>query len=102
METMGTTPQPLRRVTALYEGRVQGVGFRITTLMTSRRFDVSGYVCNLHDGTVRVVAEWRDDVLRAFLVALKRSAIGRYIDRERLNWAESTGEFDGFDIRHDG
>jgi hypothetical protein len=40
----------LERREVLYEGNVQGVGFRFTTNRVAGRFDVAGYVRNLPDG----------------------------------------------------
>jgi acylphosphatase len=38
-------------------GRVQGVGFRWFCRSNARRLNVSGYVKNLDDGTVELVAQ---------------------------------------------
>ncbi len=40
----------------IYSGRVQGVGFRYTTSRISKKYDVTGFVKNLSDGTVELVA----------------------------------------------
>jgi len=48
--------QPLRR--ALYfSGRVQGVGFRYESRALALGYNLSGYVRNLADGRVELVAE---------------------------------------------
>lgn len=39
----------------VFEGRVQGVGFRYTVKDLARGFDVSGWVKNLADGSVELV-----------------------------------------------
>ncbi len=38
----------------IFEGRVQGVGFRYTVKDLSRGFEVCGWVRNLEDGTVEL------------------------------------------------
>lgn len=38
----------------IFEGRVQGVGFRYTVKDLSRGFDVCGWVKNLEDGSVEL------------------------------------------------
>jgi len=40
-----------------FSGHVQGVGFRYKTLRIAREFDVSGFVRNLPDGRVELIAE---------------------------------------------
>ena len=46
--------QECRRI--IFHGRVQGVGFRYTTHRIARGFPVTGFVRNLTDGTVELVA----------------------------------------------
>ena len=41
----------------LFQGHVQGVGFRYATHGLAQRFAVAGYVRNLADGRVELVAE---------------------------------------------
>lgn len=91
-------PAP-RRVSVRYEGRVQGVGFRFTVVRIGARFDVTGYVRNEDDGTVELVAEGPEPVLREFLGAIRLSPLGRHVTDEKTAWAGATGEFGGFGVR---
>jgi acylphosphatase len=50
----------------LISGRVQGVGFRYFTQRTSARHQVRGYVKNLADGRVEVLAEGNPTAVEAF------------------------------------
>jgi acylphosphatase len=54
-----------RRV--IFEGRVQGVGFRYTTKDIAKGFDVCGTVKNLADGTVELEVMGESDEVEAFL-----------------------------------
>lgn len=47
----------IHRSTVHYSGHVQGVGFRYTVLQVARGYEVSGYVENLPDGRVLLIAE---------------------------------------------
>ena len=58
-----------RRV--VFHGRVQGVGFRMTTERVAKKYDVVGYVKNLPDGTVEVLAKATDEELERFLHAIR-------------------------------
>ncbi|HEX4130985.1 MAG TPA: acylphosphatase [Pirellulales bacterium] len=81
-----------------YFGHVQGVGFRYTARAVAQRFNVTGFVCNLPDGSVRLVAEGRRDELDRFLGAV-RDEMGRYIKTVDVQTSAATGGFDGFSIR---
>ncbi len=80
-------------------GRVQGVGFRYTSQAGAGRFAVAGFVQNLPDGRVRLVAEGTATELDRFLEAV-RAALGRHIDTVEQKTGPATGEFRGFSIRH--
>lgn len=49
-----------------FAGRVQGVGFRYSTLQAAREYAVSGVVRNLDDGRVLLVAEGEEAEVKAF------------------------------------
>ncbi|MES2439482.1 MAG: acylphosphatase [Verrucomicrobiota bacterium] len=51
----------------IFEGRVQGVGFRYTVKDLSRGFEVVGWVKNLPDGTVELQAMGGKDELESFI-----------------------------------
>ena len=54
-----------------FRGRVLGVGFRWATQRVAAGFAVSGYVKNLSDGSVEMVAEGEVSETKSFLVALQ-------------------------------
>ena len=82
-----------------FRGHVQGVGFRYTTCQVAQRFDVTGTVCNLDDGSVRMIAEGAHATLDRLIAAIAEAMDGRIRD-----WGEeivdATGEFAGFSIVH--
>ena len=59
----------LRR-TVYFSGRVQGVGFRFTAATLAARFEVTGFVRNLDDGRVELVAEGEPAELDRFIQAI--------------------------------
>ena len=61
---------------AIYAGRVQGVGFRYRTTQLAERYPVTGFVKNLPDGTVELVAQARD-----------QSVLDRFFDDMMLTFA---------------
>jgi len=59
-----------RRIT--YEGRVQGVGFRMTARRLSSSYPITGYVRNQADGRVEMVVEGEPETLSSYLLAVHR------------------------------
>ena len=86
------------RQQVFFSGCVQGVGFRYTTRRIASRHAVAGYVQNLPDGRVKVVAEGSRQDVGQFIQDIGRT-MNRYIDDADIQRQESTGEFKGFDIR---
>jgi len=90
----------LCRVTVQYEGRVQGVGFRWSTVRIAAAFPITGFVRNEPDGTVRMTAEGRRSDLEAFLRAIEASHLGHHIRNRRITWSAADGSFRAFEIRY--
>lgn len=64
----------------IYEGRVQGVGFRYTTKDLARGYDVLGTVRNLPDGTVELVVAGEESEVLEYLRELREdSAVAHHI-----------------------
>ena len=82
----------------LFHGRVQGVGFRYTARQIAGRFRVSGYVQNLPDGRVRLVAEGAKAEVDRYLAALA-TEMADYIHGQDDETSPATGEFAGFEVR---
>lgn len=89
----------VQRRTVHYSGRVQGVGFRYTTVSVARRYAVSGYVQNLQDGRVVLVAEGEESALVAFLADVAET-MQHVISRVHSEASPATGEYHGFTVRH--
>lgn len=87
----------IQRREVFYEGRVQGVGFRYTTQRISQGLSVSGYVKNLSDGRVRLVAEGTAEQLEQFLTQVDQE-MGGYIRDCHVDRGPATGEFSDFRI----
>ena len=89
-----------KRMQIFFSGTVQGVGFRFTVERLARRFPVTGYVCNLGDGRVEVVAEGKEPVLVEFLAAIRKSGMQSYIRDVEAHWTEAEGCYRGFGISY--
>ena len=84
-----------------FEGNVQGVGFRWTVKRIATGFDVVGWVRNLPDGRVELLASGEDAEVRAFVVAIGESELRAHIRRQSESAADKPTPARGFEIRHD-
>jgi acylphosphatase len=82
----------------LYSGSVQGVGFRYTVKSVAAGYEVAGTVRNLPDGRVELIAEGLQQELDSFRQGIRDSGLEHFIRDEIARWAESSGEFRGFEI----
>jgi acylphosphatase len=80
-----------------YRGQVQGVGFRFTARQAAQNFAVTGFVRNLPDGRVELVAEGETGELDRVLAEIAKVMRG-YIGKTETRQLPATGEFDSFEI----
>ena len=81
-----------------FSGRVQGVGFRFTARSLAAAHSIKGWVKNLFDGRVELIAQGGSKDMGAFLEAL-RSEFQGYIIDEEIEWQESTDHYCDFSIK---
>jgi len=82
-----------------FSGRVQGVGFRYTSRQVAQRYEVSGWVKNLPNGTVEMIVEGTADQLKMYVADVTDSTHGHVTDKQTTK-SDATGEFSGMEIRH--
>ncbi len=87
-----------RRLHVLFSGQVQGVGFRFKVCHIAERFFVTGFVRNLGNGDVELIAEGTESALSDFIYDIRNSPLKRYIVQDRVTWKTATGEFDRFEV----
>lgn len=85
----------------LYEGNVQGVGFRYTVKQIAKGFDLTGSVRNLRDGRVELQTTGEADEVRAFLEAIEQSELRAHIRKRFETPLPNPPAFRGFEIRYD-
>lgn len=87
------------RLHAVVRGIVQGVNFRYYTQERAHRLGLTGWVRNLADGAVEVVAEGPRPTLGQLLDFLRRGPPAASVTEVREEWQAPTGEFKQFQIR---
>ena len=87
------------QITANFRGKVQGVGFRYTVCQIAKPLTVTGYVKNLSDGSVELVAEGPQEVLSQLIDNICNE-MGNNIQAHSVDSCPSTGKFTKFDIAY--
>jgi len=88
----------MKRIHLTISGRVQGVGFRFYTRDIALETGVKGWVKNLPNGTVEIVAEGSKEEIETFMRQLKKGYLGRNIS-EIIEIEETyIGTFNSFEI----
>ena len=86
----------MRGRTAYISGKVQKTGFRARVVSIARDFGLSGYVQNLDDGRVRVVAEGEYYDLESLLAAINiKNTLIQVADIQK-EYSTATNDFQGF------
>ncbi|MFH0917830.1 MAG: acylphosphatase, partial [Candidatus Omnitrophota bacterium] len=87
-----------KQVLIYYSGRVQGIGFRYTLADIANYQKVRGWVKNLEDARVQVVAEAEEETLNIFLQQVNQH-FSQYIKDVNIEWLPASGEFRDFSIK---
>ena len=89
-----------RRVRVVVAGRVQGVGFRYSTVYEARILSLNGWVRNRYDGTVEILAEGRVEDVEALLSWCRNSPPGSRVTSVQHNEEPTDPPLTGFEIRY--
>ena len=87
------------RSAASVRGVVQGVGFRYSTIRAAERLGLEGWVSNMPDGSVEVVAEGDRSRLESLIAWLRTGPPAARVTSVGVSWEPATGEFVGFVVR---
>ncbi len=80
------------------EGKVQNVGFRYNTQVIANEYNISGYVKNMHDGSVFVEAEGEESDLEKFISWCRKGPAWSYVENVDVIYTPLNG-YSGFKIR---
>jgi len=89
------------RVNIFVSGLVQGVFFRSETKNRAEEFGLFGWVRNLTDGRVEILAEGDKEKLEKLVEWAKKGPEIAGVDGFQVEWQEYKGEFKDFKIRYD-
>jgi acylphosphatase len=86
----------LKQVQLTVRGRVQGVFFRASAQREARRLGVTGFARNRPDGTVEIVAEGDEEVIRDFIGWANKGPSAARVDNVDVRWRAFSGEHTDF------
>lgn len=90
----------IQRLEAFFSGRVQGVGFRFTAERFAEELSLRGYVKNLMDGRVELVAEGEEKDLESLLQRIRKGFLSQYIEGVEVSWLSPKNDFLDFRIAY--
>lgn len=90
----------MKKIKAIVSGKVQAVGFRMYTRAQARQLGLSGYVRNLRNGDVEIVAIGETEKVDTLVEWAKSGAPSAVVNNLQLEVMEyREGEFSDFEIR---
>jgi len=87
-----------KQLSVIISGFVQGVGYRYYTKFQAASLGIKGYVQNLPDGKVKIIAEGEEAVLQQFLDLLREGPESAIVKKIIPKWGKASGQYKGFQI----
>ena len=87
------------QIHAFADGRVQEVNFRNYVQRKAHELSLTGYVRNLPDDKVEIMAQGSQENLEKLIAYMKSNPGISLVTDLDVNWEELKGKFDGFRIR---
>lgn len=84
----------------IVSGKVQGVGYRYFSQMKAVQYEVTGWVRNLSDSSVEIVAVGNKDQLDTFIEDLRRGNPFSVIEDIQVTEDKVTETFHSFTIKY--
>ncbi len=90
----------LHRKRLVVKGRVQGVGFRFYIIRLSENFNVAGYVRNILDDGVEIVAEGSPEQVESFITLAARGPSGSRVVEVKTYQEQPQGSYKSFGVQY--
>ena len=89
----------IKKMHIIFKGEVQGVGFRFWAKSIADTLQIRGYVKNLLDGSVEVIAIGEERVLQTFIEEIRQKIGQEKIKEINVSCFPLFHEIDGFEIQ---
>ena len=88
----------IKRIVIRVYGMVQGVFFRANTRDFAQKLGLKGTVRNVHDGTVEIIAEGKEEVLHKLISFAKEGPPSAKVYNIEFEWKEPKNDLPFFRI----
>ncbi len=86
----------MNKIRATVSGRIQNVGYRAKVIRIAKDIGLTGFIQNLDDGRVRIIAESKNGDFEKFIDAIRiKNTLIDVVDVE-VEHADATGDFADF------
>ncbi len=89
----------MKRVHIIISGYVQGVCFRYFTKIKARNLGLKGFVRNIPNGDVEVVAEGNDKEIDELVEFCRKGPVLSCVANLKIEYEEFKGEFNDFTVK---
>jgi len=89
----------MKSLHCLVSGKVQGVNFRAWVKDQAEAFGLKGWVRNLNDGRVEVLAQGDETSLNAMRGKLAQGSTFSRVENVECNWMDYDKQYSAFELR---
>lgn len=90
----------MKEIECTVTGTVQGVFYRDTAKQNALSLGVTGYIENMPDGSVHVVAQGSEDALEAFIEKLAHGSQAAEVSDVSVTWSTPENVHETFSVRY--
>ncbi len=90
----------MHEIRCVVSGSVQGVSYRVYVQDSATELELVGWVKNLPDGQVEVLAQGPQDVLKDFVEYLNEGSLRSRVESVSVDWHSVSVTIDDFSIKH--
>ncbi|MBL7054159.1 acylphosphatase [Candidatus Woesearchaeota archaeon] len=90
----------MKRIHLIINGKVQGVFYRDNTKKKASELGLKGFVKNIENGLVEIIAEGPEDKLSELIEFCKNNPGYSEVDRLDIKKEKATNEFIGFKVKY--
>lgn len=91
----------MMEIHCIVSGKVQNVAFRAYAQDSATELSVVGWVRNLPDQTVEIVAQGTPDVLKEYIEYLHEGSLHASVEGVAVDWRSVETMYDDFAIKYD-